>query len=167
MILVDILKAGNPILQAVAKPVTHFGSKALAELIECLFFHMEHYQGAGLAAPQIGESQQVFVYGITHNPRYPEAKPIPRTVMINPEIVEFSEDRNNAYEGCLSVPRLRGDVSRASTIKCIAYTMAGEPIERIVSGFEARIIQHEKDHLDGILFPSRMSDMRSLKYTIN
>ncbi len=167
MMLTEILKAGDPVLQAAAKPVTNFGSKALDELIECLFFHMDHYQGVGLAAPQIGESQQVFVYGITQNPRYPEAPPIPRTVMINPEIVVCSEDKNDSYEGCLSVPRIRGNVSRSVIIKYRAYTPAGELIERIASGFEARIIQHEKDHLDGILFLSRMTDMRSLKYTIN
>lgn len=167
MTLVDIVKAGNPILQMAAKPVTNFGSKALNELIEFLFFHMQHYLGVGLAAPQIGESQQVFVYGITQNSRYPEAKPVPRTVMINPEIVEFSEDKNDSYEGCLSVPHIRGSVSRSSSIKCRAYTPEGELIERIVSGFEARIIQHETDHLAGILFPSRMTDMGSLMYSIN
>lgn len=167
MTLVDIVKAGDPILQTIAKPVTNFGSKALNELIEYLFFHMDHYKGAGLAAPQIGESQQVFVYGITQNPRYPEAKPVPRTVMINPEIVEFSEDKNDSYEGCLSLPRIRGAVPRSSTIKCRAYTAEGELIERIISGFEARIIQHETDHLAGILFPSRIMDMGSLMYSIN
>lgn len=167
MTLIDIVKAGDPILQAVAKPVTNFGSKALHELIEFLFFHMDHYVGAGLSAPQIGESQQIFVYGITQNPRYPDALPVPRNVMINPTIVEFSEDKNDSYEGCLSVPRIRGVVSRSSTIKCRAYTPDGKLIERIVSGFEARIIQHETDHLQGVLFPCRMTDMASLKYTIN
>jgi peptide deformylase len=167
MTLIDIVKAGAPILQVVAKPVANFGSKALNELIEHLFFHMDHYQGAGMAAPQIGESQQIFVYGITQNLRYPEAKPVPKTVMINPEIVEFSEDKNDSYEGCLSLPRIRGAVPRSSTIKCRAYTPEGKLIERIVSGFEARIIQHETDHLMGILFPSRMTDMGSLMCSIN
>jgi peptide deformylase len=167
MTLLEIMKAGDPILQAVAKPVTNFGSKALYELIECLFFHMDHHQGAGLAAPQIGESQQIFVYGITKNPRYPEEKPVPRAVMINPEIVEFSEDKNDSYEGCLSIPRVRGSVSRSSMIQCRAYTAEGQLIERIVSGFEARIIQHETDHLAGVLFPSRMTDMGSLRYSDN
>lgn len=167
MTLVDIVKAGNPILQSRAKPVTDFGSKALYELIKYLFAHMDYYDGAGIAAPQIGESQQIFVYGIDQNPRYPEAKPVPRTVMINPEIIEFSDDKNDSYEGCLSIPCIRGSVSRSSTIKCRAYTPEGERIERIVSGFEARIIQHESDHLAGILFPSRMTDMSTLKYSIN
>jgi peptide deformylase len=165
--LVDIVKAGDPILQTVAKPVVDFGSKALYELIEYLFFHMDHYEGAGLAAPQIGESKQIFVYGIHQNSRYPEAKPVPKTVMINPTIIEFSEDKNDSYEGCLSIPRIRGSVSRSSTIKCLAYTPEGERVERIISGFEARIIQHESDHLAGILFPARMTDMTTLKYSIN
>lgn len=168
MKVVEIMKAGDPVLQTVAKPVTNFGSKALYELIEYLFFHMDHYHGVGLAAPQIGESAQIFVYGITaQNPRYPDEKPVPRTVMINPEIVDFSEDTLDAYEGCLSLPRIRGVVSRSSTIKYRAYTPEGALIEKVVSGFEARAIQHETDHLNGILFPSRMTDMRSLKYTIN
>lgn len=167
MTLVDIVKAGNPILQEIAKPVTNFGSKALYELITYLFSHLEHYQGAGIAAPQIGESQQIFVYGFDQNPRYPEAKPVPRTVMINPEIVAFSDDKNDAYEGCLSIPRIRGSITRATTIKCRAYTPEGALIEKVVSGFEARIIQHEADHLAGILFPSRMTDMGTLRYSVN
>lgn len=168
MRVVEITTAGDPILQMVAKPVTNFGSKALDELIECLFFHMDHYHGAGLAAPQIGESQQIFVYGITgQNPRYPEEKPVPRTVLINPEIIDFSEDTFDSYEGCLSLPRIRGVVSRSSTIKYRAYTPEGELIERIVSGFEARVVQHEIDHLKGILFPVRMTNMYSLKYALN
>lgn len=167
MTLVDIVKAGDPILQTRAKPVTNFGSKALDELIAYLFAHMDHHHGAGLAAPQIGESQQIFVYGIENNPRYPEAKPVPRTVLINPEIIEFSDDKNDSYEGCLSIPRIRGSVTRSSAIKCRAYTPEGVLVERVVSGFEARIIQHESDHLAGILFPSRMTDMNTLKYSIN
>lgn len=167
MTLVDIVKAGDPILQVRAKPITDFGSKVLYELIEYLFSHMDHYQGAGIAAPQIGESKQIFVYGIDKNPRYPEATPIPKTVVINPEIIAFSEDQNDFYERCLSIPHIRGSVSRSSTITYRAYTPEGKLVERIISGFEARIIQHESDHLEGILFPSRMTDMGTLKYSIN
>lgn len=163
----DILKAGDPVLQSCAQAVENFGSKELYELVAFLFDQMDHHQGAGLAAPQVGEAKRVFVYGIENNPRYPDAKPIAKTVLINPEIYYLSPEKEEAYEGCLSFPKLRGLVSRSSTLKYKAYTLEGKLIEREVFGFEARVIQHENDHLNGILFPSRMADMSTFKYSVN
>lgn len=163
----DILKAGDPILQSCAQPVQNFGSKELHELVAFLFYQMDHHQGVGLAAPQVGEAKRIFVYGLEKNPRYPSAPPIPRTVLINPEIYYFSPEKEEGYEGCLSFPKLRGLVPRSTALKYKAYTIEGELIEREVFEFEARVIQHEYDHLNGILFPSRMTDMSTFKYSVN
>ena len=162
-----VVKTGDPILHAQAKPITHFGTPELAELIELLFHTMAHYHGVGIAAPQLGEGKQIFVYGVENNIRYPEAPKIAHTFLINPELIYHSEEKNDSYEGCLSVPRLRGLISRANTITFKAYTFEGECYEKTVAGFEARIIQHEFDHLQGVLFPMRMHDMKTLKYTDN
>lgn len=161
----NIIKVGDSLLKMKASLVTDFGSKTLKELIQYLFHNMEHYNGVGIAAPQIGESKRIFVYGFEKNPRYPGEPPVPKTALINPEIIYFSEDTKESYEGCLSVPRIRGLVPRAHSIRYRAYTVDGEVLEKTASGFEARIIQHELDHLDGIVYPMRMTDISTLKYT--
>lgn len=162
-----IIKAGDPILKIKSKEVTNFGSKELNELVEYLFFNLAYYNGAGIAAPQIGENQSIFVYGFDKNVRYPDFNSIERTVLINPEIYFLSEDTNNFYEGCLSIPNIRGLVARSNKIKLKAQNVNGDLIEKIADGFEARIIQHEIDHLNGILFPEKMANMNTLMYTEN
>lgn len=161
---VNILKAGHPLLKDRSEDITEFGSEALSELINRLFMTMRSHHGAGLAAPQIGISRRVIVYGIQNNPRYPDAEPIEETVLINPEIYFYSNVENEYYEGCLSLPQLRGLVPRANMIQYRARTVDGEHIDKTAFGFEARIIQHEVDHLEGILYPSRMQDMSTFKY---
>ena len=160
-----IIKAGDPILKIRSKEVTNFGSKELIGLVEYLFFNLAHYNGAGIAAPQIGEEKRIFVYGFSKNLRYPDVKPIEKTILINPEIYFFSEDTDNFYEGCLSIPNIRGMVARSTQIKLKAQDLNGNLIDRVVDGFEARVIQHEIDHLNGILFPERMISMTTLMYT--
>ena len=162
-----IVKAGDPILKASSKIVTNFGSKELYNLVEELFYNLKYHNGVGIAAPQIGENQRVLVYGCEQNARYPDFKPITNSVLINPEISFFSQEKLDFYEGCLSLPNIRGLVSRSKTITIKANDINGEIIEKIVSDFEARIIQHELDHLDGILFPMRMSDISTLIYSDN
>lgn len=158
----EIILAGNPILKKISDPIEDFSDPLLEQLIIDLFDNMKAHQGAGLAAPQIGISKRVIVYGFTHNPRYPKEKPIPDTVLINPEIIEFSPETEEYYEGCLSLTNLRGLVARSKSIVYKARLPSGKAIKKEACGFEARIIQHEIDHLDGILFPSRMKDVRSL-----
>lgn len=164
MFTAKIVKIGDPLLLKKAELVNDFGSKALSELIDLLFHNMQHHHGVGLAAPQIGVSKSIFVYGFEKNPRYPTEKPVPLTVLINPEIITYSEEKDEYYEGCLSVPQIRGKVPRPTSIKYKAYDFEGELIEKEASGFEARIIQHETDHLNGILYPMQMTDMSSLIY---
>ena len=160
-----IVKAGDPILKSPSTVVTNFGSKELYNLIEYLFYNLEYYNGAGIAAPQIGENKRIFVYGFAKNPRYPEMEPIEKTVLINPDIYFFSEEKNDFYEGCLSLPNIKGLVSRSTNIRIKAQTIEGNILDKVVNGFEARIIQHEFDHLNGILFPMKMSDLSTLKYS--
>ncbi len=162
-----IIKAGDPILKSPAKMVINFGTKEISELIEYLFFNLEHHQGVGIAAPQIGEEWRIFVYGFSKNSRYPNVKPIEKTVLINPEIYFFSKETNDFHEGCLSLPNIRGMVSRSTQIKLKAQDINGYAIEKMVDGFEARIVQHETDHINGILFPERMSNLKTLLYTEN
>ena len=160
-----IVKAGDPILKSPSTVVTNFGSKELYDLIEYLFYNLEYYNGAGIAAPQIGENKRIFVYGFAKNLRYPEMEPIEKTVLINPDIYFFSEEKNDFYEGCLSLPNIKGLVSRSTNIRIKAQTIEGNILDKVVNGFEARIIQHEFDHLNGILFPMKMSDLSTLKYS--
>jgi peptide deformylase len=159
-----IVKIGDSLLLKRADRVDNFGSKALSELIELLFHNMQHHKGVGLAAPQIGVSKSIFVYGFEKNERYPTEKPVPLTVLINPEILAYSEEKEDYYEGCLSVPHIRGKVPRPISINYKAYDFEGKLIEKEATGFEARIIQHETDHLNGILYPMKMTDMSTLFY---
>ena len=161
-----ILKMGDPRLLRVARPVTEFGSPWLAELLQDLQDTMVAAQGAGLAAPQIGEDWQVVIFGTgTPNPRYPDAPVVPRTVLINPVIEALGDEMEDGWEGCLSVPGLRGVVPRHRHIVYRGVDEHGQPLERVVSGFHARVAQHECDHLIGRLYPTRMTDLTRLGYT--
>jgi peptide deformylase len=160
----EVLKMGDPRLLQVAEPVAEFGTDELRALITDMFDTMEDYNGAGLAAPQIGVSQRVVIFGIEENPRYPDAEWVPTTILINPEIIVGSLQKEDDWEGCLSVPGLRGKVERYVSIRYRGYDQEGNPLDREVQGFHARVVQHECDHLDGILYPSRISDMRNFGF---
>jgi peptide deformylase len=148
----------------VAAPVTQFATPALRELVADMLDTMRANDGAGLAAPQIGVSQRVVVFGLDVNPRYPDAEPVPLTVLINPEIELLGDERELGWEGCLSVPGMRGLVSRYRRLRYRGYDELGRPIDRIVDEFHARVVQHECDHLDGILYPQRIEDMTSFGF---
>jgi peptide deformylase len=148
----------------VAAPVTQFATPALRELVADMLDTMRANDGAGLAAPQIGVSQRVVVFGLDVNPRYPDAEPVPLTVLINPEIELLGDERELGWEGCLSVPGMRGLVSRYRRLRYGGYDELGRPIDRIVDEFHARVVQHECDHLDGILYPQRIEDMTSFGF---
>lgn len=159
-----VLKMGDPLLYRKAEPVAAFDTPDLHALIADMFDTMVALNGAGLAAPQIGVSQRVAIFEVQSNPRYPEAESVPRTVLINPVLKPIGEEREEGWEGCLSVPGLRGLVSRYRQLHYTGYDPAGRPIDRTVSGFHARVVQHECDHLDGILYPMRLKDIRYLGF---
>jgi peptide deformylase len=160
-----ILRLGDPRLREIAEPVTEFDTPELHELVRDLLETMEAADGAGLAAVQIGVPQRVVIFGVDYNPRYPKAEPVPFTVLVNPEITPLGEDRESGWEGCLSVPGMRGLVPRLARIRYRGRDQFGRPIDRTVDGFHARVVQHECDHLDGILYPQRIEDMRSFGFT--
>ena len=161
----QILKMGDPRLLRVAQPVRQFGTPELNELIADMFETMEAAQGAGLAAPQIGVDLQLVIFGFSRNARYPEAPPVSHTVLINPVITPLSDEQVDGWEGCLSVPGLRGLVPRLARIRYRGFDPLGQPIEREADGFHARVVQHECDHLIGRLYPTRMTDLTQLGYT--
>jgi len=156
---------GDARLLRVAQPVQAFGTPELRTLISDMFETMYAAAGAGLAAPQIGVDLQVVIFGFTHNVRYPEAPPVPETVLINPVITPLSDTVVEGWEGCLSVPGLRGVVPRLERIRYRGYGPDGELIEREADGFHARVVQHECDHLIGRLYPTRMTDLTRLGFT--
>ncbi len=158
----EIVLVGNPNLKKPSTPIKDFNDPGFHGLIKDLLDTMKAHNGAGLAAPQIGALKRIIAYGFTSNPRYPKEKSIPETVLINPEILEFSEETEEYYEGCLSFYTLRGLVPRPRKIVYKAVLPSGKEICKEAWGFEARIIQHETDHLDGILFPNRMKDINDL-----
>ena len=161
----EILKMGDARLLRVAQAVREFATPELRELIADMFETMEAANGAGLAAPQIGGDRQVVIFGFERNERYPDAEAVPRTVLINPAITALSDDEEDGWEGCLSVPGLRGRVPRWSRIRYSGVDPQGLAIEREASGFHARVVQHECDHLIGRLYPTRMHDLTQLGYT--
>ena len=161
----EILRMGDPRLLQVADSVTDFGSQALRGLIDDMFDTMRAAGGVGLAAPQIGVSLQVVIFGFERSERYPEAPPVPLTVLINPQIVPLGDAEAAGWEGCLSVPGLRGEVWRPDHIRYSGFDPDGVAIEREVSGFHARVVQHECDHLSGVLYPMRVRDFRRFGYT--
>ena len=156
----DILRMGDPRLLQPSAPVTAFGTPELEALLADLRDTMAAADGAGLAAPQIGVSVRVVIFEVTHNPRYPQAAPVPYTVLINPVLDPLGDERDEAWEGCLSVPGLRGVVARYTNLRYRGFDLDGRPIDRTVAGFHARVVQHEVDHLDGILYPLRVADLR-------
>lgn len=156
---------GDPLLFEVASPIEQFDTPELHALIEDMQDTMAHMHGAGIAAPQIGVSKRVVIFGVGHNPRYPDAEQVPYTVLINPVLTTVSDETDEAWEGCLSVPGMRGIVSRYSRLHYTGFDQYGNAIDRLVSGFHARVVQHECDHLDGILYPMRINDLRNFGYT--
>jgi peptide deformylase len=161
----DILKMGDPRLLQKARPVTQFNTPELRLLIDDMFDTMEHANGAGLAAPQIGVDLQVVIFGFDRNPRYPDAPMVPKTVLINPVLEPLSDEMEDGWEGCLSVPGLRGVVPRHVRLKYSGFDMLGKPIERVADGFHARVVQHECDHLIGVLYPMRIKDFTRFGFT--
>ena len=156
---------GDPRLLRIAQPVKQFGTPELHALIADMVDTMEAANGAGLAAPQIGVDLQVVIFGFTHNERYPDAPPVPRTVLVNPVIEPLSDEIEEGWEGCLSVPGMRGVVPRHSRIRYRGFDEAGTPIEREADGFHARVVQHECDHLIGTLYPMRIRDFTRFGFT--
>jgi peptide deformylase len=161
----EILKMGDARLLRVARPVTAFDTPELHECVADLFETMQVANGAGLAAPQIGVDLAMVVFGFTHTRRYPDADAVPPTVLINPQITPLGDAEDEAWEGCLSVPGLRGMVPRFSRIRYEGFDARGRRIEREASGFHARLVQHECDHLIGKLYPMRVRDFRQFGYT--
>lgn len=166
MAIHPILKMGDPRLLRVAQPVTGFDTPALHTLVRDLIETMHAVNGAGLAAPQIGVDLQLVVFGTGEpNPRYPDAPPVPRTVLCNPVITPLGPEEEEGWEGCLSVPGLRGVVPRWSRIRYQGFDPFGDPIDRTVDGFHARVVQHECDHLIGKLYPMRVRDFTRFGFT--
>lgn len=165
MAIRPVLRLGDPRLQTVAAEVTQFATPELETLVQDMFDTMAAEDGAGLAAPQIGVALRVVIFGFEHNPRYPDNSPVPRTILINPVIVPLSDEKEEGWEGCLSVPGMRGLVARHSHIRYTGFNTNGEPIEVSADGFHARVVQHECDHLDGILYTQRLSDPRKFGFT--
>jgi peptide deformylase len=160
----EVLRMGHPVLAQVAQPVQDFGPE-LQGLLEDMKDTMAAQNGAGIAAPQIGVSRRVVIFGVDKNPRYPDAEEVPFTVLVNPRIEFLSKDVEEGWEGCLSVPGMRGVVPRFARLRYTGFDERGQPIDRVADGFHARVVQHECDHLDGILYPQRMTDMARFGFT--
>jgi peptide deformylase len=155
----EVLKMGDPRLLEKSRPVEAFATPELHELIADMRDTMAHLNGAGLAAPQIGVLVRVVIFGVKRNPRYPDAEEVPDTVLINPVVTPLGDEIEEAWEGCLSVPGMRGVVPRFARLRYHGFDESGAEIDRTVEGFHARVVQHECDHLDGILYPMRIRDM--------
>jgi len=161
----EILKMGDPRLLRLAQPVYSFNTPELRTLIDDMFETMHAAEGAGLAAPQIGVDLAVVIFGFGKNQRYPDAPPVPETVLINPTITPLIDVEVEGWEGCLSVPGLRGVVPRFARIRYVGFDAQGRPIDREAEGFHARVVQHECDHLVGKLYPMRVRDFSRFGYT--
>jgi len=155
-----VIKMGNPILHKISAPVVDINEELKQGLIQNMLDTMAAENGAGIAAPQIGVNQRIVIFGVEKNPRYPDAESVPTTILINPEITPLTDDKKSGWEGCLSVPGYRGKVERYTNIRYTGFDENGLRIDRVVSGFHAIVVQHEVDHLDGILYTQRMNDMR-------
>ena len=164
MAIRPVLKMGDPRLFQIAEPVKAFNSPQLDALVADMFDTMAALDGAGLAAPQIGVGLRVVIFGVEANPRYPDVEPVPTTVLINPVLEFHGDDSEDGWEGCLSVPGMRGLVPRYRHLRYTGFDPHGEPIDRRVEGFHARVVQHECDHLDGVLYPMRIKDLRLFGY---
>jgi peptide deformylase len=166
MAIREVLKMGDPRLLTVAEPVRRFGTPELEQLLEDMRDTMRELNGAGLAAPQIGVGLRVVIFGSEEaNARYPDSDPIPPTVLINPTLTPLSDEMEEGWEGCLSVPGMRGVVPRYRDLRYTGVDAAGRPIDRTVNKFHARVVQHEVDHLDGILYPRRIRDLTQFGFT--
>ena len=165
MTIREILKMGDPRLLRVAQPVTQFDTPELHALIKDMFDTMHAANGAGLAAPQIGVDLQLVIFGFGQNQRYPDAPPVPETVLINPVLTPLSQEMEEGIEGCLSVPGLRGSVPRYTRLHYEGFDQFGKQIVVDAEGFHARVVQHEVDHLLGILYPSRIRDFSRFGFT--
>ncbi len=161
----QILRMGDARLLETAARVEAFDTAALHALIDDMFDTMAAAGGVGLAAPQIGVGLQVVIFGFEHSERYPDAEPVPQTILINPEILPLDDNETLGWEGCLSLPGLRGEVPRYERIRYRGFDPSGQRIDRSVSGFHARVVQHECDHLIGRLYPTRMRDMTRFGFT--
>ena len=164
MAVQEVIKMGHPLLLVRAEEVENFGTPELDSLITDMKDTMAALNGAGLAAPQIAVSQRIVIFGVTINSRYPDVDAVPETVLINPEISIIDTERESAWEGCLSIPHMRGLVPRYTSIRYRGYDAQGNLIERDAHGFHARVVQHEVDHLDGVLYPFRVEDMKDFGY---
>ena len=161
----DVLRMGDPRLLEVSAAVTAFGTPELRALLVDMQDTMASLNGAGLAAPQIGVGLRVVIFGVEHNERYPDAEAVPFTILCNPVLTALSDEQEDGWEGCLSVPGMRGRVPRYTRLRYSGRDENGVVIEREVSGFHARVVQHECDHLDGILYPQRIRDLRQFGFT--
>ena len=159
-----VLRMGDPILYQRAEPVAQFNTPELAQLLRDMDDTMRSKQGAGIAAPQIGVSLQVVIFGVGANPRYPDAEEVPYTVLINPILEPIGDVMEEGWEGCLSVPGMRGVVARHTKLRYRGFDQFGTAIDRTASGFHARVVQHETDHLLGILYPMRIRDLRQFGF---
>jgi peptide deformylase len=160
----EVLRMGSPVLREKAKPVEAFGTPELLALVQDMKDTMAAKNGAGLAAPQIGVGRRVVIFGVTKNPRYPDAEEVPFTVLVNPKILLLTREVEEGWEGCLSVPGMRGLVPRYTRLRYSGFDEHGNAVEREAEGFHARVVQHECDHLDGILYPQRMTDLSKLGF---
>ncbi|HTL19118.1 MAG TPA: peptide deformylase [Steroidobacteraceae bacterium] len=163
MAIRPVLRMGEPLLQRIAAPVARFDAE-LHALLTDMDDTMRALNGAGIAAPQIGVSQRVVIFELADNPRYPHIAPVPYTVLVNPLVTPLTAEEDEGWEGCLSVPGMRGLVPRHRRVRYRGYDQHGAPIDRTVEGFHARVVQHEVDHLDGILFPQRVRDLREFGF---
>ena len=163
MAIRTVLKMGHPLLRQVAAPVTQFDQQ-LQELLVDMDDTMRALSGAGIAAPQIGVSLRAVIFELRENPRYPHVAPVPYTVLVNPVLTPLGEEQEEGWEGCLSVPGMRGLVPRFRRLRYQGFDREGAPIDRTVEGFHARVVQHEVDHLDGILYPQRVVDLRNFGF---
>jgi peptide deformylase len=165
MAIRTVLRMGEPLLLQKAQAITQFNTPELHALIADMQDTMQAMDGAGIAAPQIGVSLQVVIFGVGSNPRYPDAEQVPYTVLINPTLTLVGDEIEDGWEGCLSVPGMRGVVPRYTRLHYTGFDQYGNAIDRLVSGFHARVVQHETDHLNGILYPMRITDLRQFGYT--
>jgi peptide deformylase len=161
----EVLRMGDPRLLEQAQAVRQFGTPELRLLIGDMQDTMRALDGAGLAAPQIGVGLQVVIFGVDRNPRYPDAEPVPQTVLINPVLTPLSDEMEEGWEGCLSVPGMRGLVPRYTQLRYTGFDLDGNAIDRTAHGFHARVVQHEVDHLNGILYPMRIDDLRNFGFS--
>jgi len=159
-----VLRMGDPRLLEVSRPVQAFGTQELKSLLQDMRDTMAHLNGAGLAAPQIGVGLRVVIFGVKSNARYPDVEEVPDTVLINPQLAPLTDEEEEAWEGCLSVPGMRGVVPRRLKLRYGGFDENGRSFSREVEGFHARVVQHECDHLDGILYPMRIRDLRKFGF---